>query len=91
MEKPRITGPDTLPALGDEAGIFAFAMTFKGYEAFGSFEGAAKAARQKKRETLADVRNELFMAARASRHCDSTSYLATYEALLPYLKRFLSK
>lgn len=91
MKTSQIIEPDDLPALGDEAGIFAFAMTFSGYEAFGSFDAAANSARQRKRETIEDVRNELFMAARASRHSDSKSYLATYEELLPYLKRFLSK
>jgi hypothetical protein len=79
-----------LPELGDETGIFAFAMTFDGYEAMGSFEAAANAAHQRKRESLEDVRNELFMAARASRHSDSKVYLAKYEELLPYLMRFLS-
>lgn len=41
-----------LPELGDETGIFAFAMTFDGYEAMGSFEAAANAAHQRKRESL---------------------------------------
>jgi hypothetical protein len=80
-----------LPELGDDEGIFAFAMTFDGYKAFGSFDAAAKSARQRKRESLEDVRNELFMVARASRHSDSKAYLAKYEELLPYLTRFLSK
>ncbi|GAB3385291.1 hypothetical protein [Massilia agri] len=80
-----------LPDLGDEKGIFAFAMTFNGYEAFGSFDAAAKSAVQQRRESLDDVRNELFMAARASRHGDSDAYLAKYEELLPHLTRFLSK
>lgn len=80
-----------LPALWDEKGIFVFAMTFNGYEAFGSFDAAAKSADQQRRESLDDVRNELFMAARASRHSDSDAYLAKYEELLPHFTRFLLK
>lgn len=90
MKSPKKIELNDLPELGDETGIFAFAMTFDGYDAMGSFDEAAKSARQRKRESLEDVRNELFMAARASRHSDSKVYLAKYEELLPYLTRFLS-
>lgn len=79
-----------LPPLGDAAAIFEFGMTFNGYEAFGSFEACAAAANARKRETLDDLRNELFFACRASRHCDNDSYLSTYAELRPLFVTMLA-
>lgn len=80
---------DSLPLVDEKDAVFAFAMTFNGYEHFGSFEAAAKNARMRSRATLVDVRNELFMAARASRHADNDRFLATYAELLPHFSRLL--
>jgi hypothetical protein len=45
--------------------VFAFAMSFNGYEHFGPSSASMQAAKQKNRATLIDVRNELFASARA--------------------------
>ena len=55
---------DDLPADDDKAAIWTFAMSFNGYEEYGSFEAAAAAARERGRESVAALRNELFVAAR---------------------------
>lgn len=76
-----------LPEPADEGAVFEFAMSFDGYEFFGSFEAAAENARARKRDSLNDLRNELFMRARASKHCDDSNLLASYRELLPLLKQ----
>ncbi len=78
-----------LPPLGDAAAIFAFGMTFNGYEAFGSFEACAAAAKARRRETLEDLRNELFFACRASRHMQDDAYVAAYAELRPLFMRMM--
>jgi hypothetical protein len=80
-----------LPPLGDAAAIFAFGMSFDGYEAFGSFEACAAAAKARKRETLEDLRNELFFACRASRHMGDHSYVSDYAELRPLFVRLLGE
>jgi hypothetical protein len=76
-----------LPEPTDERAVFKFAMSFDGYESFGSFEAAAENAGARKRESLTDLRNELFMRARASKHVGDNSFLACYRELLPLLKQ----
>lgn len=78
-----------LPAADDRRAVFAFAMTFNGYEHYGSLEASVSAAREKKRESIDDLRNELFIAARASRHSDSDAYLTRYAELLPYFRKLI--
>lgn len=78
-----------LPSPGDKQAIFAFAMSFNGYEEYGSFEGTAAAAREQKRSSLSEVRNELFFIARASRHSDSDAFAARYRELLPAFQQLL--
>jgi len=80
---------DSLPLVDDKEAVFAFAMTFDGANHFGSFEVAVKNARTRSRITLVDLRNELFMAARASRHVGNDRYLATYTELLPHFQQLL--
>jgi hypothetical protein len=87
------TAPLTISALPDSAdrqAVFAFAMTFNGYEHFGSSEAAFVAVRESRRSTLEEVRNELFLAARASRHVQDDGYLERYRELLPVLRRLLA-
>jgi hypothetical protein len=81
---------DQLPDPDDGAAVFAFAMTFNGYEAFGSLKASSAAAREGKRASLVDIRNELFFSARASRHRQDDEYLARYRELLPYFRRLLA-
>jgi hypothetical protein len=80
-----------LPPLGDPAAIFEFGMTFNGYEAFGSFEACAAAAKARKRETIDDLRNELFFACRASRHMQDDAYVDFYAELRPLFERMLGR
>ncbi len=81
---------EMLPPVGDRNAVFKFAMTFDGYEYFGSLEASAEKARQRSRATLAEVRNELFFSARASRHCDDDHFLERYAELLPHFRALLS-
>lgn len=78
-----------LPPLGDAAAIFAFGMAFNGYEAFGSFEACAAAAKASRRDTLDDLRNELFFACRASRHRQDDAYVAVYAELRPLFMQMM--
>lgn len=78
-----------LPEPTDKNAVFEFAMTFDGYKHFGSFEATSANGRAKKRESLTDLRNELFMSARASRHCDNDKFLERYIELLPLFKQMI--
>lgn len=75
-----------LPPENDPAAVFAFAMSFNGYDHFGSFEASADAARARTRDSLVALRNELFFEARASRHRGDDLFLETYRDLLPFLR-----
>jgi hypothetical protein len=75
-----------LPDPDDSEAVFEFAMLFNGYERFGSFEACAEAAKAKRRETLDDLRNELFFEARASRHRQDEDFVEVYRDLLPLLR-----
>jgi len=77
-----------LPSTGDDAGIFAFAMSFDAYKFYGSLEAAADVARRAPRSTLEEVRAELFFKARAARHVGSDLHVKTYAELLPLLVKF---
>lgn len=81
---------DDLPAVDDKASIWAFAMSFNGYEEYGSFEAAAAAARERDRASVAALRNELFVAARASRHAGNELYAQRYAELLPIFQQLLA-
>jgi hypothetical protein len=80
--------PSDLPNENDGPAIFEFAMTFNGYEHFGSFEAAALAANSGDRSRLDFIRNELFFSARASRHRGDDGYIHTYRELLPMLRHY---
>lgn len=80
----RVTVYD-LPDPDDSRAVFAFAMSFNGYEYFGSFSASMKAAKQRTRATLLNVRNELFASARESRHAGTEDFLGLYRELLPLM------
>ena len=82
---------DSLPSIDDSSAIFAFAMTFDGYEHFGSAEAAGSNARARPRSSLADLRNELFISCRKSRHQDNDGFLDTYRELLPLFREALRR
>ncbi|MFM0313517.1 hypothetical protein PQR36_01415 [Paraburkholderia nemoris] len=63
---PALLSESDLPDPDDAAAVFAFAMSFDGYKYYGSLEKSSAVAKQKSRETLAELRNELFFAARIS-------------------------
>jgi hypothetical protein len=77
-----------LPPDDDPDAIFAFAMSFNGYQHYGSLEASAEAARKAERDSLEALRNELFFSARASRARDDDRYLETYREILPLLRRY---
>ena len=82
----------TLPRPDDRQAIVAFAASFDGYEVHGSFAACADAAKAKRRETLEDLRNELFFAYRVgNHHGDSAAILSVYAELLPYFERMLAE
>ncbi|WP_041741178.1 hypothetical protein [Collimonas fungivorans] len=81
---------EDLPDPDNSQTVFAFAMSFNGYEHYGSFSASMAAAKQHKRATLIDVRNELFTAARASRHMENDAYLNSYRELLPILGELIA-
>jgi len=82
---------EALPPINDPAAVFEFAMTFNGYEHFGSFEASAEASKKRDRRTLDDIRNELFFAARASRHGGDDHFLDVYSELLPLLLAYAAR
>jgi hypothetical protein len=77
-----------LPPENDPDAVFAFAMSFNGYQHYGSLEASAEAAGKRKRDSLEALRNELFFSARASRARDDDQYLETYRDILPLLRRY---
>ncbi|MBB3587776.1 hypothetical protein [Sphingomonas sp. BK481] len=72
-----------LPDPDDAAAIFEFAMTFNGYDYFGSFDASANAAALGDRSSLDLIRNELFFVARASRNGDDDRLIILYRELMP--------
>ena len=81
--------PNELPDPADRNAVFEFAMSFNGYEHYGSFEAAAEAAKSGRRASLDDLRNELFFEARASRHRGDDDFLKTHSELLPLFREKL--
>lgn len=80
---------DDLPDANDPSAIFEFAMSFNGYEHFGSFEKSYQAANARSRASLEDIRNELFFCARASRHRGDDEFVVRYAELLPHFEWLL--
>ena len=78
-----------LPDPDDRDAVLRFALSFSGYSHHGSFEACARAAHERKRETLNDLRNELFFSQRASNHLGTNDFLHTYRELLPHFERLL--
>lgn len=74
---------EDLPDDKDRNSVAKFALSFNGYDHFGSFEAAAEASKSKRHQTLDDLRNELFMAFRGSNHRGDDLFLDTYRELLP--------
>ncbi len=80
---------EPLPDPSNPEQVFKFAMGFDAYKAYGSFDAAAKIAKDAPRSSLEEVRAELFFKARASRHSANDAYLVkTYKELLPLLESF---
>ncbi len=77
---------EDLPYPDDRKAVAVFAMSFNGYDHFGTFEAAAEAATSRRRLSLEDLRNELFMAFRGSAHRGDDLFLETYRELLPFFE-----
>jgi hypothetical protein len=71
--------------------VFSFAMTFNGYEHYGSFEACAEAAHARRRDSIDALRNELFFEARASRHRGDDRYLDVYRELRPLIEASITR
>jgi len=82
---------DELPDPEDRNAVFEFAMSFNGYEHYGSFEECARRASLRERQTLTDLRNELFFAARASNHRGDDDFLDVYRELLPIFEKLVAE
>ncbi len=78
-----------LPKVGDRNAIREFAASFNGYQHFGSFKACAEAAKAMRRETLLDLRNELFLSYRASNHVGDDGFVNAYAELYPLFLRAL--
>jgi hypothetical protein len=59
-----------------------------GYEHFGSFDKAFTEARLRRRQSLVDIRNELFVEARSSRHRGDDEFVDRYRELLPLFQSY---
>lgn len=83
---------DHLPDPSDRQAVVEFAMSFNGYDHYGSFEACAEAAMAGDRQTLTQLRNELFFTARAARHGgdDAGSICRLYASLLPLFRHHLA-
>ena len=82
---------EDLPVPRDERAVVSFALSFNGYEYSGGIHECAKAARQRRRETLSDLRNELFFTARATSHAGEIEHLITvYKEILPIIRKKLN-
>ena len=79
---------EDLPQLGESREIFDFAMTFNGYEHYGSFEQCAEEALKRRRNTMTALRNELFFSARASR--ETGGFVERYAELRPMFVEMIS-
>jgi hypothetical protein len=75
-----------LPDAIDRNAVAAFARSFDGYQHHGSFQAAADAASSERRNSLDDLRNELFIAYRGSNHRGDDIFLETYRELLPLFR-----
>jgi hypothetical protein len=78
-----------LPSVTDQAGIFAFAMSFDAYKHYGTREAVADVARRAPRSSLEELRAELFFKARAAHHLGTDLHVKTYAELLPLFQRLL--
>jgi hypothetical protein len=87
-----MNGDLILPSPDDREAIVAFAASFDGYAVHGSFGACADAAKAARRETLGDLRNELFFAYRAGNHLGDSEVLSSkYAELLPHFERLLGE
>lgn len=82
---------EELPDENDLNAIVAFAASFNGHEHFGSFAACAAEAQSQKRETITDLRNELFFEYRGSHHRGDDAFVETYRSLLPYFRARLAQ
>lgn len=82
LKASRIPDPD---AEWDEIGQFA--LTFNGYEHWGSFEACAEIARERRQSTLTELRTCLFFEQRSWRHA---GYDPSPEAMR-YIKHLLEQ
>ncbi len=78
-----------LPDPDDLGAVLQFAASFDGYGEFGSAKACAEDALAQRRETIRDLRNELFFMYRVANHQGNDGYLEIYRELLPSFRRLL--
>ena len=82
---------ELLPSVDDPRKVAKFAHLFNGYDHYGSFEACADKALARTRESITEIRNELFFSVRASRHSGDRGFIEHYRELLPILKHKIEK
>ena len=79
-----------LPDPDDREAVKQFEQSFNGYEHFGTLKKTVDEAKARRKETLPDLRDELFFMYRAENHTGSTDrHFETYRALYPHFRRLL--
>lgn len=78
-----------LPSPTDEKAIRAFASSFEGYKYRDSNQELVKNIR--KRESLSDLRSELFLMWRATRHNEGIDIVEIYNELYPLFIKALER
>lgn len=79
-----------LPDENDRNAVAKFAMSFDLFKVPLSPAAVAQGARGNSRETLDDLRAELFSAFRGSNHRMDDAFLDTYRELLPLFRQKLA-
>ena len=79
-----------LPDPDDREAVKQFEQSFNGYEHFGTLKKTVDEAKARRKETLPDLRYELFFMYCAANHTGSTDrHFETYRALYPHFRRLL--
>ncbi|KWV91611.1 hypothetical protein [Erythrobacter sp. YT30] len=81
----------TLPDPEDRKAVIDFAGSFNGYKHHGSLAACADAAEASRRETLEELRNELFWAYRVGNHRGDDAVVKVYVDLFPHFERLIGQ
>ncbi|EBA16942.1 hypothetical protein RSK20926_08232 [Roseobacter sp. SK209-2-6] len=76
-----------LPSPDDRQAVLAFAKQFNAYRYHGSLSAAFDAAEASRRETVLELRTELFIAYRTANHQGAGGLEEVYRGLLPCFEK----